>query len=81
MVSVYYSGNWSKGGKSSVYKVTKYSTYLYIYYRDSRGNTAKYKYQRTALGNYQYGKIWELAKFGQGLNHYINRYVYKGKLQ
>ncbi len=79
MTTINYTGNVSRGGKSSVDIVKYYSTYLYIYFRDRQGNTAKYKYEKSVIGSTKFNVMINLAKIGKGLNTYLHRYRIAGR--
>ena len=73
MATINYTGNVSRGGKSSVYTVVYYSTYMYIHFRDRDGNRAKYKYYKSVVGSTTFEVMIILAKMGKGLNGYLHR--------
>ena len=71
MVLIIYPGNYSRGGNSSVDKISKRHNRIDIYFRDNRGNRAKYRYEKAIIGKKHYNNIKQLAYDGKGLNSYI----------
>ena len=71
MTLITYSGNYSKGGKSSVDNISYNSSRIIIYFRDIYGNRASYYYSRSDIGRTNYNKIKSLARAGVGLNRFV----------
>ena len=71
MTIINYSGNYSKGGKSSVDSISYRSNRIIIYFRDIYGNRASYYYSKSDIGTSNYNMIKSLARDGIGLNRFV----------
>ena len=77
--TINYSGNVSRGGKSSVNVVRYTGTTMKIWFRDRGGNQATYIYYSKDIGRSNLSRMKELAKAGRGLNSYLHQHRIKGK--
>jgi len=79
--TINYKGHYSRGGKSSVWIIKRYSKYMNIFFIDKQGNRKAYYYSKGLLGNSVYYQMLDLARSGKGLNSYIikNKISYKRK--
>jgi len=66
-----YSGHWSKGGRSSVFKTSKTSKKIRVYFKDRQGKKKKYYYYKSDMGSSHFNNMKSLISANKGLNSYI----------